>query len=204
MVEVGGPVLAADLGPGVLGPAFLLLLVIFRSLLAWYDADRCDWRPGLSWVHLPRSPVGVPVRRAKVRYAGRRCGMRETGRGALLRFVAELTRLRQLAGAPSLNNLVAVAARSGKPLARTTLSDKLNAKSLPDWEFVLAYVHACLGYAEQVGARVPAELTDLSRWDAAHWRLLRAVDSTRAADRLGVAAYTEIGRHTARVDPSGG
>ncbi|MEO3928900.1 tetratricopeptide repeat protein [Micromonosporaceae bacterium B7E4] len=128
--------------------------------------------------------------------------MRETGRGALLRFVAELKRLRQLAGAPSLNNLVAVAARLGKPLARTTLSDKLNAKSLPDWEFVLAYVHACLGYAEQVGARVPAELTDLNRWDAAHWRLLRAVDSTRAADRLGVAAYTEIGRHAARVDPS--
>ncbi|GIG86292.1 tetratricopeptide repeat protein [Plantactinospora endophytica] len=127
--------------------------------------------------------------------------MRETGREALLRFVADLRRLRQLAGAPSLNNLVAVAARRGKPLARSTLSDKLNAKSLPDWEFVLAYVDACLAYAEQVGARPPAELTDLGRWDAAHWRLLRAADASQAAERLSVAAYTEIGRHAARVAP---
>ena len=110
--------------------------------------------------------------------------MAEPGRDALVVFVGELTRLRTLAGGPSLNTLVAVAARRGRPLARSTLSDKLNAKSLPDWDFVTGYLGACVAYAEQAGARLPAELTDPGRWEAAHWRLLAAADAARADDRL--------------------
>ncbi|MEH1016655.1 tetratricopeptide repeat protein [Micromonospora sp. CPCC 206060] len=126
----------------------------------------------------------------------KRCGVGETGREALVRFVDELRRLRQLAGAPSLNNLVAIAARLQHPLARSTLSDKLNAKSLPDWDFVVAYVDSCVAHAEQVGARLPAELTDLAHWDAAHWRLLRAADDARADERLASAARAELGRQS--------
>ncbi|WDZ82803.1 ATP-binding protein [Micromonospora cathayae] len=120
--------------------------------------------------------------------------MSESGREALLRFVDELRRLRQVAGGPSLNALVAVAAHRGRPLARSTLSDKLNAKSLPEWDFVVGYVDACAAYAAQLGIDLPADLTDLARWDAAHWRLLRAADATRAEHRLAAQARTELGR----------
>ncbi|MEV4629337.1 tetratricopeptide repeat protein [Micromonospora sp. NPDC049523] len=126
--------------------------------------------------------------------------MGEAGREALLHFVDELKRLRQLAGAPSLNELVAVATRLHQPLARSTLSDKLNAKSLPEWHFVAAYVSACSAHAEQVGVPLPAELSDLGRWDAEHWRLLRAADGVRAAERLSGAAHTELGRRAARAE----
>ncbi|MFJ6198071.1 ATP-binding protein [Micromonospora sp. NPDC092111] len=120
--------------------------------------------------------------------------MGETGREALLSFVDELRRLRQLAGGPSLNTLVAVAARRGQPLARSTLSDKLNAKSLPDWDFVAAYLGACAAYAQQSGARLPAELADPARWETAYWRMLRAADVALAGDRLGAAARAALGR----------
>ena len=119
------------------------------------------------------------------------CGGDRSGGAAP--FAEELRRLRQLAGGPSLNTLVAVAARRGRPLARSTLSDKLNAKSLPDWDFVTGYLGACVAYAEQAGARLPAELTDPGRWEAAHWRLLAAADAARADDRLA-AALAERGR----------
>ncbi|WFE64717.1 tetratricopeptide repeat protein [Micromonospora sp. WMMD714] len=124
--------------------------------------------------------------------------MGETGREALLAFADELRRLRQRAGAPSLNTLVAVAARRGRPLARSTLSDKLNAKSLPDWDFVVDYLGACVAYAEQAGIRLPAELTDPAGWETAHWRMLGAADAARADERLAAAARAERGRR-ARV-----
>jgi hypothetical protein len=43
-----------------------------------------------------------------------------------------------------------------------------------------------------VNARLPAELADLSWWNAAHLRTLRDIDETRAAHRLTTAARTEI------------
>lgn len=127
--------------------------------------------------------------------------MGEPGRDALVAFVDELARLRTLAGGPSLNTLVAVAAGLGRPLARSTLSDKLNAKSLPEWDFVVAYVGACRAHAEQVGARLPTELTELPRWEDAYWCLLRAADAARAGDRIGGAARAELGRR-ARAAPA--
>lgn len=131
--------------------------------------------------------------------------MSEAGREALLWFVDELRRLRQQAGGPSLNALVAAAAGRGRPLARSTLSDKLNAKSLPEWDFVAAYVDACAAYAAQLGIELPAELTDPARWDAAHWRLLRAADAERAEHRLTVAARAERARQArARTTASDG
>jgi hypothetical protein len=71
-------------------------------------------------------------------------------REALAGFVGEFMRLRQLSGGPSLNKLVAISASQRQPLARSTLSDKLNAKSLPEWSFVVSFVSACLAHADQV------------------------------------------------------
>jgi tetratricopeptide (TPR) repeat protein len=127
------------------------------------------------------------------------------GREALDRFVAELNRIRQLAGAPSLNRLVELSAAVGeRPLARSTISDKLNAKSLPEWEFVVGYVMACSAHAEEIGSPLPAEVVDLSRWDDLHWQLLREVDAGRSEDRLTVAVRTETHRkvkRTQQTDP---
>jgi len=122
---------------------------------------------------------------------------------ALAWFVGELTRLRQLSGAPSLNTLVAISASLGQPLARSTLSDKLNAKSLPEWPFVVSFVQACLAHADRAGIHVPAELADLRRWDAAHWRLLRIADAARTEHRLRSAAHAQLGRRSGGTAPPG-
>lgn len=126
--------------------------------------------------------------------------MTGAGREALDRFVAELNRIRQAAGAPSLNRLVALSsALAERPLARSTISDKLNAKSMPEWEFVVGYVAACAAHAEQLGSPLPPEAVDLSRWDELHWRLLREIDAGRSEDRLTAAARTEIHRRAGRA-----
>ncbi len=126
--------------------------------------------------------------------------MTGAGRETLDRFVAELNRIRQLAGAPSLNRLVELSsAVADRRLARSTISDKLNAKSVPEWEFVAGYVAACAAHAREIGSPLPAEVADLSRWDDLHWQLLRDVDAGRSEDRLTVAVRTEIHRKTKRV-----
>ncbi|QFZ20907.1 ATP-binding protein [Saccharothrix syringae] len=124
--------------------------------------------------------------------------MAQDSRQALDAFVDELNRLRRCAGAPSLNQIAASATAIGHPLARSTVSDKLNAKSLPEWDFVVAFVRACLAHADRAGSRVPEELADLARWDAAHWDLLRSIDGDRSTDRLAVAAQGEVRRRQAR------
>lgn len=83
------------------------------------------------------------------------------------------------------------------PLARSTVSDKLTAKSVPDWDFVVSFVTGCREYAVRVGVPLPADLVDLGRWEAAHWRMLSTLDSARGEDRLAAAARSELARHAA-------
>jgi tetratricopeptide (TPR) repeat protein len=123
------------------------------------------------------------------------------GRDAFIEFVAELQRLHELAGSPSLNRLVALTADLERPLARSTISDKLNAKSLPEWHFVVAFTAACKAYADQVGRSVPDHLVDLGYWDGKHLQMLRMVDRSRADERLAAAARTEISRRAGRIAP---
>ncbi|HEV2783217.1 MAG TPA: tetratricopeptide repeat protein [Actinophytocola sp.] len=128
-------------------------------------------------------------------------------RDALDRFVDELRRLRELAGSPSLNQLAALTAGQPRPLPRSTISDKLNAKSLPEWDFVESFVAACAAYAARTGRQLPAEATDRDRWDTAHWELLRAADGGRADRRIAAAARVEAGRRAGaarRVDVGDG
>ncbi|OLF06782.1 transcriptional regulator [Actinophytocola xinjiangensis] len=133
--------------------------------------------------------------------------MTQDSRRALDAFVGELHRLRGCAGAPSLNQITSTSATIGQPLARSTVSDKLNAKSLPEWDFVVAFVRACLAHAEHTGHPVPDDLADLARWDTAHWELLSSIDAQRTTDRLTVAAQNEVRRRQASTrhqDPDTG
>ncbi|GGP75477.1 ATP-binding protein [Saccharothrix coeruleofusca] len=127
--------------------------------------------------------------------------MTDAGRTALTRFVDELKRLRDRAGAPSLNRLAALTAALPHPLPRSTISDKLNARSLPEWEFVASFVTACAAHAEQSGVALPPTAVDLDRWAARHLRMLRAVDGARAASRLAASARAELDRHAPETTP---
>ncbi|WP_203786951.1 ATP-binding protein [Paractinoplanes rishiriensis] len=128
--------------------------------------------------------------------------MTDAGRTAIVRFVDELKRLRRRAGEPSLNRVAALTAALSHPLPRSTISDKLNARSLPDWEFVSSFVTACAAHAEQAGARLPADAADLHTWAGRHLEMLRAVDDAHQAGRLAASARTEIDRHGADSPPA--
>ncbi len=114
-------------------------------------------------------------------------------------FAEELLRLRAQCGSPSLNDLVERSADLPHPLARSTISDKLNAKSLPDWGFVASFVTACRSFAEQAGTPPPPEAVDLARWDDKHLRLLRALNVARRDERLAGAARAALGSRDTTV-----
>lgn len=121
--------------------------------------------------------------------------MTDAGRAAIIRLVEELKRLRRRAGEPSLNQVVTLTANLPHPLPRSTISDKLNARSLPEWEFVASFVTACAAHAERSGAPLPHDAVDLNRWAARHLRMLRAVDGAHTTSRLAASARAEIDRH---------
>jgi len=121
--------------------------------------------------------------------------MTGAGRTAIIEFVDELKALRHRAGEPSLHRVASSTADLPHPLARSTISDKLNARSLPDWEFVASFVSACAAYADKAGAPLPAEAVDLIEWSARHVRMLHAVEGAQAADRLAASARAGIDRH---------
>jgi tetratricopeptide (TPR) repeat protein len=121
---------------------------------------------------------------------------------ALAQFVGQLRRLRQLAGSPSLNRLAALTAHFERPLPRSTISDKLSARSLPEWDFVVSFVLACRSHAEESGVSVPADLVDLAHWDLAHLTMLRTIDDAGAEGRLAATARAEIGRRGAHARPA--
>jgi tetratricopeptide (TPR) repeat protein len=123
-------------------------------------------------------------------------------REAFTDFVAQLVRLRELAGSPSLNRLAALSADMERPLPRSTISDKLNGKSLPEWYFVVSFTAACRLHAEQAGLSLPPEFVDISYWDRAHLQMLRGVDDTRADERLVAAARAELGRRASHTAPA--
>ncbi len=125
--------------------------------------------------------------------------MATAGQVALASFAAELAQLRSLAGSPSLSELVAASAGGPHRLARSTISDKLAAKSLPDWDFVTAFVAACATHAAKSGTPLPDDHVGLARWDAAHWRMLSTIDTTRAADRLTAVARAELSHRGRRL-----
>jgi tetratricopeptide (TPR) repeat protein len=115
---------------------------------------------------------------------------------AVTAFAEDLDRLRVAAGRPSLHQLVARSAGLARPLARSTISDKLTGKSVPDWDFVVSFVAACAAHAAAAGAPLDPQAAALETWDARHLHMLREVDAARRTDRLGAAAAAELARRT--------
>jgi len=120
---------------------------------------------------------------------------------ALVAFVDELAEVRRLCGSPSLNTLVAHSARLPCPLARSTISDKLNAKSLPDWDFVASFLTACRTHADRAGRPLPPGTIDLDEWESRHLRLLSDLDVARREQRLATAAQVASRARDARPVP---
>lgn len=79
---------------------------------------------------------------------------------------AALIELHQAVGVPSLDRLVAAAAREGRTISRATLHNVLHGTTRPRLETVESFVTACLAYARNRRPRIdlPEEQTDLGRW----------------------------------------
>jgi hypothetical protein len=76
----------------------------------------------------------------------------------------QLRELRLLAGMPSLDLLVSLTGESGRPLARSTIQDKLSGTSSPNLDQMLALVRACRVHAERTGTTLPADLIRDGHW----------------------------------------
>ncbi|MFC5748427.1 NACHT domain-containing protein [Actinomadura rugatobispora] len=114
-----------------------------------------------------------------------------TGAGSAAEFVASLVRLRQWAGEPSLSRLrslggqtVTADGATVDALPKSTVSNVLRRPdSLPRWDFVKAFVTACLRYGDHPAGLIPGEL---ERWRAAREAL--AVSGGRPSPAMTAAA----------------
>ncbi|TDD82050.1 NACHT domain-containing protein [Actinomadura rubrisoli] len=92
--------------------------------------------------------------------------------GTVEEFVQTLVRFKQWAGGPSLSRLRSLGGQTVTPdgstidrLPKSTISHVLRQTGkLPRWDFVRAYVAACLRYCDYPAERIPGEL---ERWRAA-------------------------------------
>ncbi|MCE0538639.1 tetratricopeptide repeat protein [Kineosporia rhizophila] len=111
-------------------------------------------------------------------------------REPLSQFAEQLRALRNSSGAPSLRRLERLTGSLGNRLAPSTIAEKLNGQSRPDWEFVKIYVWAC---ALQDGVS-PGSLheVDLSEWKVAHQDLIQELANERAGRRRAFEAETEL------------
>ncbi|MEV0384740.1 NACHT domain-containing protein [Nonomuraea sp. NPDC050643] len=115
-------------------------------------------------------------------------------------FVASLVRLKQWAGEPSLSRLRSLAGQTVTSdgvtvdaLPKSTTSHVLRQTDrLPRWDFVRAFVTACLRYCDHPAELIPGEL---ERWRAA--RAALAEPGSGAAAPADADADADAGEHTA-------
>ncbi|TDD74794.1 NACHT domain-containing protein [Actinomadura darangshiensis] len=108
-----------------------------------------------------------------------------TGAAGAADFVGALVRLRRWAGEPPLSRLRALGGEVVTPdgdtvdaLPKSTTSHVLRQTGrLPRWDFVKAFVTACLRYGDHPAELIPAEL---ERWRAARGALAEADDPAPA------------------------
>ncbi|MEW2359774.1 NACHT domain-containing protein [Spirillospora sp. NPDC029432] len=122
-------------------------------------------------------------------------------------FVRALAELRKWAGEPSLSRLRQLGGRTESPegaaidlLPKSTVSHTLRQTGrLPRWEFVRAFVTACLRYCDHPAERIPGEL---ERWRAARTALAAPVPVPAEPDAAPAeAAVPAAGRRPAS-DPA--
>ncbi|MFP3968081.1 NACHT domain-containing protein, partial [Actinomadura fulvescens] len=114
-----------------------------------------------------------------------------TGAGTPDDFVQALVRLRQWAGDPSLSRLRSLGGRTVIPdgtaidaLPKSTISHVLRQTGkVPRWDFVKAFVTACLRYGDYPPELVPGEL---ERWRAARTALIELTELTESPARSPV------------------
>lgn len=101
----------------------------------------------------------------------------KTQAAAVRSFIADLNRLREEAGSPSLGRLAEL---SNRKLLKTTLDDHLSGRRsrLPTWELVAAYVSACRRAAELTGLNA-ARLGSLDDWNIRHRAALAGDSAAR-------------------------
>ncbi|GAA2080675.1 NACHT domain-containing protein [Actinomadura alba] len=103
-----------------------------------------------------------------------------TAAGTAADFVRSLVRLRRWAGEPPLSRLRSLGGQTVTPdgaavdtLPKSTTSHVLRqTDKLPRWDFVKAFVTACLRYGDYPAEQIPGEL---ERWRAARSALARSV-----------------------------
>ncbi|NKZ09261.1 NACHT domain-containing protein, partial [Actinomadura latina] len=107
-------------------------------------------------------------------------------------FVRALVRLRRWAGEPSLSRLRSLGGRTVASdgaeidaLPKSTVSHVLRQTGkLPRWDFVRAFVTACLRYCDHPAEQIPAEV---ERWRAARAALAGSAEPPAPADARGAA-----------------
>jgi hypothetical protein len=106
-----------------------------------------------------------------------------TGAGTVADFVRSLVRLKRWAGEPPLSRLRSLGGQTATPagatidtLPKSTTSQVLRqTDKLPRWDFVQAFVTACLRYCDYPAELIPGEL---ERWRAARTALAGLVTRT--------------------------
>ena len=114
-------------------------------------------------------------------------------------FAGRLRDHRRRAGEPSLRVLERLTRQAGRPYPRATIDDKLQGRTVPDWEFVEAFVGAC-----HRNARWPGE-PDLDGWREDHLRLLGELARRRVGQRRAATAAADLEdrSRTGRGQPTG-
>jgi tetratricopeptide (TPR) repeat protein len=117
-------------------------------------------------------------------------------------FASRLRKLRIDAGLPSIRALESHMKAGNHPFSRSTIEDKLQGKTTPSWEFVVAFVHACRRHAGEVDRRLSPEAADLAVWRDSHNALIMLLASARQGQRRYLAAERQLAAQTGEtLDP---
>ncbi|MFB4314174.1 NACHT domain-containing protein [Actinomadura sp. 21ATH] len=125
--------------------------------------------------------------------------------GSVEEFVHALVELRKWAGEPSLSRLRQLGGRTESPdgatidlLPKSTVSHTLRQTGrLPRWDFVRAFVTACLRYCDHPAGRIPDEL---ERWRAARTALAAPSTAAAAPDAVPAEAAVPAAGHRPAAD----
>jgi hypothetical protein len=110
-------------------------------------------------------------------------------------FADRLRKVQVDSGGPSVRDLVRLTEKLGTPYTRGTIQDKLAARSVPPWEFVVAFIRAC---ARHAGSTADPDLRPWRDWHAQMTREVAAQRTTkRRVTRTDVCPYRGLEAFTA-------
>lgn len=111
---------------------------------------------------------------------------------ALAAFGGELRQLRKMAGNPSFRELEKLTDGWEWSLPRSTTSEKLRGKSVPEWEFVKSFISACKSHAETNKLYLSVTLTAENCWERKYEEMLQTVKGDRRTAQWGKKAEAEL------------